>query len=171
MVIVWHWIGSGFLFFYFLFKLYLKKKWDSHFVAHIGKSVPRCHSIRNPPIWNNRICIISLLSVYIINCVLSVHLSRPLHFRLNFPATSIGFWDRWGGGALRPPKQRAGVGLGLAGRWLTRHRLGCFCTHYSLGGGGGSDHRAISKTYGRKETDEAAFERSRREASKPLSKI
>ena len=41
-------------------------------------------------------------------------------------------------------------------------------------GGGGSDPTpppAISKTDGRKETDEAAFERSRRDASKPLSKI
>ena len=52
---------------------------------------------------------------------------------------------------------------------LTRHRLGCFCTHHSLGVG--SDPRTISKTDGRRETDEAAFERSRRDASKPLSKI
>ena len=39
---------------------------------------------------------------------------------------------------------------------------------------GGSDSTpppAISKTDGRRETDEAAFERSRRDASKPLSKI
>ena len=38
---------------------------------------------------------------------------------------------------------------------------------------GGSDPtpRAISKTDGRRETDEAAFERSRGDASKPLSKI
>ena len=55
---------------------------------------------------------------------------------------------------------------------LTRHRLGCFCTHHSLGGGGSDPTpRAISKTDGRRETDEAAFERSRRDASKPLSKI
>ena len=39
---------------------------------------------------------------------------------------------------------------------------------------GGSDTTpppAISKTNGRRETDEAAFERSRRDASKPLKKI
>ena len=39
------------------------------------------------------------------------------------------------------------------------------------GGGVGSDPPAISKTDGRRETGEAAFERSRRDASKPLSKI
>ena len=39
------------------------------------------------------------------------------------------------------------------------------------GGGVGSVPPAISKTDGRRETDEAAFERSRRDASKPLSKI
>ena len=41
------------------------------------------------------------------------------------------------------------------------------------GGGGGSDPTppAISKTDGRRETDEAAFERSRQDASKQLSKI
>ena len=39
------------------------------------------------------------------------------------------------------------------------------------GGGVGSDPPAISKTDGRRETDEAEFERSRRDASKPLSKI
>ena len=56
---------------------------------------------------------------------------------------------------------------------LTRHRLGCFCTHHSLEGGGGvgSDPPAISKTDGRRETDEAAFERYRRYASKTYSKI
>ena len=53
---------------------------------------------------------------------------------------------------------------------LTRHRLGCFCTHHSLGGSDPTPP-AISKTDGRRETDEAAFERSRRDASKPLSKI
>ena len=58
------------------------------------------------------------------------------------------------------------------GYGLTRHRLGCFCTHHSLGGGGRiRPPPAISKTDGRRETDEAAFERSRRDASKPLSKI
>ena len=60
-------------------------------------------------------------------------------------------------------------------RWpipkLTRHRLGCFCTHHSLGGRIRPPPPAISKTDGRRETDEAAFERSRRDASKPLSKI
>ena len=55
---------------------------------------------------------------------------------------------------------------------LTRHRLGCFCTHHSLEGGlDPTPPPAISKTDGRRETDEAAFERSRRDASKPLSKI
>ena len=54
---------------------------------------------------------------------------------------------------------------------LTRHRLGCFCTHHSLGGGSDPTPPAISKTDGGRETGEAAFERSRRDASKPLSKI
>ena len=54
---------------------------------------------------------------------------------------------------------------------LARHRLGCFCTHHSLGGGSDPTPPAISKTDERRETDEAAFERSRRDASKPLSKI
>ena len=49
-------------------------------------------------------------------------------------------------------------------------RLGCFCTHHSLGGRI-RPPRAISKTDGRRETDKAAFERSRRDASKPFSKI
>ena len=57
------------------------------------------------------------------------------------------------------------------GQDLTRHRLGCFCTHHSLGGRSDPTPPAISKTDGRKETDEAAFERSSRDASKPLSKI
>ena len=66
-------------------------------------------------------------------------------------------------GAFKPPP---------AGRGLTRHRLGCFCTHHSLGGvGSDPPPPAISKTDGRRETGEAAFERSRRDASKPLSKI
>ena len=39
------------------------------------------------------------------------------------------------------------------------------------GGGVGSDPPAISKTDGRRETDEAAFKISRRDASKPLSKF
>ena len=52
----------------------------------------------------------------------------------------------------------------------SRHRLGCFCTHHSLGVG--SDPRAISKTDGRREVGEAAFERSRRDAlPKKLRKI
>ena len=68
----------------------------------------------------------------------------------------------------------ASAGANMNRVTLTRHRLGCFCTHHSLGGGGSDPDPpppAISKTDGRRETDEAAFERSRRDASKPLSKI
>ena len=67
---------------------------------------------------------------------------------------------------------------------FTRHRLGYWRTlnppppglflyppQPGGGGGGGSDPPAISKTDGRRETDEAAFERSRRDASKLLSII
>ena len=54
--------------------------------------------------------------------------SRPLHCRLNFSSTSFGYRDRWwGGGGRYAPQQRAGVGLGPAGRGLTR----------ALEGGGG----------------------------------
>ena len=52
---------------------------------------------------------------------------------------------------------------------LIRNRLGCFCTHHSLGRGR-IRPRAISKTDGRREMCDAAIERSRRDASKALSK-
>ena len=45
--------------------------------------------------------------------------SRPLHCRLNFSATSIGFRDRWVPLRPPPPQQRVGAGLGSAGRGLT----------------------------------------------------
>ena len=68
---------------------------------------------------------------------------------------------------------------------IKRHRIGGCVTHTfnppppglflypPQPGGGGSDPTppAISKTDGRRETYEAAFERSRRDTSKPLSKI
>ena len=44
--------------------------------------------------------------------------SKPLHCRLNFFATSIGFQDIWGPLPPPPPQQRAGAGLGPAGRGL-----------------------------------------------------
>ena len=48
--------------------------------------------------------------------------SGPFHCRLNFSATSFGYRDRWGGRYDPPPPlpQRAGVGLGPAGRGLTQ---------------------------------------------------
>ena len=46
--------------------------------------------------------------------------SRLLYCRLNFSVTSIGYRDRWGGGeGATAPQQRAGIGLGPAGRGLT----------------------------------------------------
>ena len=57
--------------------------------------------------------------------------SRPLRCRLKFSVTSFGYRDRWGRYAPPPPpQQRAGVGLGPAGRGLivvytrvTRHNI------------------------------------------------
>ena len=54
---------------------------------------------------------------------------------------------------------------------LTRALLGYFRTLRTAGGGGRFGPPAISRTDGRRETGEAAFERSHREASRSIIKL
>ena len=65
-----------------------------------------------PDLWRHRWPRVKFFS-----CIWMIS-SRALHSQLNFSATSIGYRDRWG--SATAPQQRAGVGLGPAGRRWSR---------------------------------------------------